>query len=362
LETEKSIFIARLGVLQQQLDDIQPITSVNSGGGEVIEEATLPAAPSSPNHRNDGIVGALLGLIAGIGMAFFRDRLDDRFKGRHDVERTLGAAVLATIPRYAVHKIGGITEIVVATQPRGSASESYRALRTNVQFLASQRRIKSIIVTSAAASEGKTLTSTNLAVALAQTKARVIVVSADLRRPTIERYFGVSNDRGLSEWLQHDDENVGRLLKNPGVPNLRILPSGSIPPNPTELLASPRLAELISILERHADFVMVDSPPILPVADAQIMANHVGGVVIVIDSSKTHRSAAERAKAEIQRVGGEIIGAVLNSYDPETSPYYYEPGQQYYADYAQESAPSQNGSRRSRRKRTKARKKAGAER
>jgi capsular exopolysaccharide synthesis family protein len=349
LETERSIVIARMGVLQQQLDNIQPESAASNGGGEVIEPASLPGTPSSPNHRNDGIMGVMLGLIAGIGMAFLRDRLDDRFKGRSDVERTLEAPVLATIPKYSVHRISGRPELAVLTDPHGPASETYRGLRTNVQFLTAERRVKSLIMTSAAAGEGKSLTTANLATALAQTRARVIVVSADLRRPTIERYFGIRSERGLAEWLTHGHDDLGSLLKDPGLPNLRILPSGKVPPNPTELLASPRFPELVDLLEGAADMVLFDSPPVLPVADAQIMATHVGGVILVIDSSKTHRSAGSRAKSEVERVGGQIIGATLNSYDPETSPYYYEPGYRYYAQYAEDPQDkgSSNGKKRS---------------
>jgi capsular exopolysaccharide synthesis family protein len=247
---------------------------------------------------------------------------------------------------------------VVATDPRGSASETYRGLRTNVQFLTRERGIKSIIVTSAAAGEGKSLTSVNLSVALAQTRSRVVLVSADLRRPSVEQYFGLSNERGLATWLSSENEELRPLLREVGIPNLRVITSGPVPANPTELLASPRLYRLIELLEAHADIVVLDSPPVLPVADTQIMATHAGGVVLVIDSSKTHRSAGARAKSEIERVGGRIIGPVLNSYDPENSPYYQDPSYHYYRQYVAD--PDHGGgdgdgmSRRERKKAAKA--------
>jgi succinoglycan biosynthesis transport protein ExoP len=361
LETRRTILISRLGVLQNGLDAIPAESSIATGGGEVIEPASLPSSPSSPNHRNDGVVGLMVGLIAGVGIAFIRDRLDDRFKGRTDVERTLQSPVLATIPRYSAKRHDGRSQLIVVTDPRGSASETYRGLRTNVQFLSGERGIKSLIVTSAAAGEGKSLTSVNLAVALAQTRARVILVSADLRRPTIESYFGLTNDRGLANWLSGEQESLLPLLREVDVPNLRVIPSGPVPPNPTELLASPRLQQLISMLEENADMVLFDSPPVLPVADTQIMATHTGGVILVIDSSKTHRSAGLRAKSEIERVGGRIIGPVLNSYDPESSPYYQDPSFNYYRQYLADPTHDGSGTARSRRKERRAAGKAAQE-
>lgn len=354
LDTRRSILIARLGVLQQQLDALPSESSIESGGGEIIEPARLPSSPSSPNHRNDAVVGLMLGVIAGIGLAFLRDRLDDKFKSRVDVERTLQAPVLATVPKYSFQKQGGRPQLVVASEPRGPASETYRGLRTNVQFLAGERDLKSLILTSAAAGEGKSLTSANLAVALAQTRARIILLSADMRRPTIEQYFGVRRRPGLSDWLSGAQVPLRSLLVSAGVPYLRVIPSGPVPQNPTELLASPRFRELIEILEDNADLVIIDSPPVLPVADSQIMATHVGGVVLIIDASKTHRSSGARAKSEIERVGGQIIGSVLNSFDPESSPYYKDRTYHYYHDYEAEPAPgtSTNGSRSRRKSRT----------
>jgi len=338
LETQRSVMIARLGVLQQQMDDLQAQRATSVRGGDVIAPATLPEAPVSPNLIVNVFVGLLLGAAAGIGLALLRERLDDRFKDRRDVERALGAPVLATVPRYQASKKRELGGIVTLSNPESLASEAYRTFRTNLQFLAVQRKISSILTTSAAAEEGKTVTTANLAVALAQAGRRVVVVSADLRRPTMERYFDLGNEEGLSSWLISEDRELWEFVQDPGIPNLRIIPSGPVPPNPAELLASPKLAHGIRLLEQNCDLVLVDSPPILAVADAAILANHVGGTVLVTDAGKTHRSAVIRAKEELERVGGVILGCVFNGFDAASAPYYY---QTYY--YASEKEPRQSG-------------------
>ncbi len=326
LETSRSVLLARLGVLQQELDDLRSHRAAQLDSGEVIEPATFPQSPVSPNHITNGLLGLLLGLAAGVGLAFLRERLDDRFKDRAEVERVMGAPVLATVPRFPTGKKTGL---VTLTQPDSLASESYRSLRTNLQFIASQREIRSVLATSPSAGEGKTITAGNLAVAFAQAGRRVILLSADLRRPTLEHHFDLASDEGLSTWLMAGTGgNLSNLIKDPGIANVRVVPSGPIPPNPAELLASPHLAQLIKILEENCDLVIVDSPPILAVADPAILANHTGGAILVTDAATTHRSAVIRAKEELERVGGNLIGCVFNGFDPATSPYYYY--QPYY--------------------------------
>lgn len=344
LETSRNVLIARLGVLQQRLDDLQTNQASETSGGQVLEEASLPQNPSSPKHLTNATLAAVLGLTLGVGAAFLKERLDDRFRGRTDVEKVLGAPVLATIPKFRARKKEKYPDLVTLWQPNGSASESYRTLRTNLQFLSNQQGIKSLLVTSPTAGEGKTISTSNLAVVLAQAGSRVIVVSSDLRRPTIERYLldEDQRDEGLSTWLSSPEERpIWDYIRDPGIPNLRILPSGPIPPNPAELLSSPRLVELVGLLENQADLVLFDSAPVLAVADATLLATHVGGTVIVINASTTHRTPGRQAKEEIERVGGNIIGTVLNSLDPTSSPYYYYGPYRY--EYKATEQATENG-------------------
>jgi polysaccharide biosynthesis transport protein len=295
--------------------------SISLGGGEILQPATAPSQPSSPDHRTNGIIGGVFGIILGLATGFARDRLDNRFRSRVDAERTLSSPVLATVPRFKTPK-GGHT--IVSADPRGSASESYRTLRTNLQFLARQDQAKSFVVTSPQSNDGKTVTTANLAVALAQAGQRVAVVSADLRRPAIEKYLGLDgNGPGLSSWLQGETSSLGAIIRPSRIDNVSVIPSGPIPENPAELLTSARLRELIENLEHHFDFVLFDSVPALALADAAIVASQVDATILVIDSSSTHRPAAVHAKEELERVGGSLLGTVLNLYDLAGSPYYY---------------------------------------
>lgn len=321
LETERAALSARLAVLQQRLSDVLAAAPVNLAAGELIEPAVVPSAPASPDHIQNGSLAAVLGLVLGVALAFLRERLDDRLKGREDLERSTKVPVLAAIPRYtSLNKRA--REIITISQPRSAASEAYRSLRTNVQFLSLQSELRTLLMTSAAAGEGKTVTSVNLAVAFAHSGRRVILVSADLRRPTLEGYFGLPNREGLSSWLTAADRELWGLIVDPGIDNLRVLPSGPVPPNPAELLSSPRFGELVRLLKGHADLVIIDSAPALAVADSPIISSQIDGTILVIDGASTHRSPVIRAAEELRRVGADLLGTVFNSYDLSAGAYY----------------------------------------
>lgn len=340
LETQRSILIARLGVLEQELDNVRSERSQTTEAGQVIEPALLPESPSSPKHALNAAVALFLGVALGIGLAFLRERLDDRFRDRADVERTVEAPVLATVPRYSAPKKGQ-SPLVSVSQSSVGAVEAYRSLRTNMQFITSQRNLKSVLITSPSEREGKSATTANLGVLFAQAGRRVILMSSDLRRPTLGGYFGlregVEDEVGLSTWLASDAEHPWDVIKDPGIPNLRVIPSGPIPPNPSELLTSPRVGMLVKLLEANCDLVLCDSPPVLAVADAAELVSALGGSVLVVNAQSTHKSATLHARQELERVGGRLIGAVLNGYDPSTSPYYYS---SYASSY---NAPAAQG-------------------
>ncbi len=338
LETQRSTLVARLSFLEQRLDDLQPEGAARSSAGEVIETAALPTSPSSPDDVKNIALALLVGLALGVGLAFLRERLDDRFRGHSDVERATGAPVLTTVPKFTSSTKRG-TAIATQSDPKGAAAEAYRRLRTNLQFVAIQREAKSLLITSPSAGEGKTVTTANLAVALAQAGQRVVVVSADLRRPTLEEHFSLdqrARSQGLSTYLSGQDKEAFELIRDPGIQRLRLLPSGPVPPNPAELLASSRLGQLVGDLEEVADFVLFDSPPLLAVTDSAILAANVRAAILVIDANSTHRSTALRAKEELERNGGMLLGTMLNAFDPASSRY-------GYYDYAT-PAPTPNGS------------------
>jgi succinoglycan biosynthesis transport protein ExoP len=337
LESQRPGLDTELGLLQLELQGLQPGNAIRSGGGQVLAPATLPASPSSPNLLRNGLLAAFLGLALGVGLAFLRERLEDRFKSREDVERTLAAPVLATIPRFAGKRKDDPSKLILRTDPHSLASESYRSLRTNLEFIASTTGRNSFLITSPSAGEGKSVTAANVALAFAQSGRRTIVVSGDLRRPTIERIFGVQPNDGLSRYLAGQTDRLEEIIVNPGISNLRIVPTGPVPPNPAELMTSPRMAKLIADLEANSDMLLIDSAPTLPVADATIMVSHVGGAVLVVNAETTRRAAADHGRSELVKVGGRLVGGVLNSYDPTTSPY------SYYQTYNYDSPGPANG-------------------
>jgi capsular exopolysaccharide synthesis family protein len=343
LEVQRNIVVTRLGTLQEELDALQPTATDRSGGAQMIEPAVLPSTPSSPDYVRNALLALVAGLGLGVMMAFVRERLDDRFRGKSDVEEALGTQVLAAVPRFKPGRKDATPLPVVESDPASLAAEAYRALRTTLQYVATQRKIKTLLVTSASAGEGKTVTSANLAVALAKAGRRVILVSGDLRRPTLDGYFSIRHRKGLSTWLSSEDSNFIPYIQDPGIDNLRIMASGPVPPDPAELLTSPRLVELIEQLEANSDFVIFDSPPVLAVADAAILTLQVDATILVMNIDSTPRSAATNATQIIEKAGGTLAGCVINALDPGTASYSYYGSTYYSSEYTAETAGG-NGS------------------
>ena len=204
-------------------------------------------------------------------------------------------------------------DLITLTNPRSPAAEAFRTLRTNLEFSALDQPLHTLLVTSAAPDEGKSTTVANLAVVLAQTNKRVILVDADMRHPSLHEYFGVDGRAGLVNYLQGVADDPKPLLQETKVGGLWLLPSGPVPPNPADLLALPRLSELIDILRHQADMVLFDAPPVVVVTDALIVGAQVDGVLLVINATTTKRSYAQQAKALLAKVQARLVGAVLNN-------------------------------------------------
>jgi non-specific protein-tyrosine kinase len=217
--------------------------------------------------------------------------------------------------------------LITRLDPRSPVAEAFRQLRTSIQFASPDRPIRSLLLTSTGPEEGKTTTLANLAVAFAQAGSRVIMVDADLRRPGLHKLFGLKNQVGLTTLVVGDPEQEVPLFET-GVENLWLLPSGPLPPNPAELLASRRMAEVMERLAKAADYVLYDSPPVLAVTDAAILASRVDGVLLVLQAGRTRREFARRAKAALEKVNARILGTVLTGVKPErTLQAYYGEGE-----------------------------------
>jgi polysaccharide biosynthesis transport protein len=309
--------------------------------GQVIQNAILPLEPVSPDHVRNGLLGLVVGFLLGIGLAFLRERLDDRLRGRMDLEDHIGAPVLAVVPRVATWKRRGETPLVTINEPRSATSEAFRTLRTSLLFAASQRDARVVMVTSPHAGEGKTATAANLALVLAQARKRVLLISADLRKPRLHRFFDVSNDAGLTSVLI-GEAKPWEVVVDVGMEHLKVVPSGPVPGNPAELLGSDAMGRLLSQFREVADFVIIDSAPALVVADALTLAPFVDAALFVADAEHTSRGAVIHARNQLEQVRATIIGAVLNNFDPskaKSSPYYYS----YYYTYKYEEAPRRSG-------------------
>lgn len=206
-----------------------------------------------------------------------------------------------------------LKEMITISEPRSPISEAYRTLRTNLDFAGLAKTLKTLVVTSAGVNEGKSTTLANLAVVTAQAGRKVILVDADLRRPRLHQIFGLSNEQGLTTIMMDDSALAAPPLQETGVEGLWLLPSGPLPPNPAELMASRRMEEVIAALVERADQVFFDTPPVVAVTDAAVLATKVDGVLLVISAGKTRREYARTAVQRLQQINARLVGAVLTN-------------------------------------------------
>ena len=299
-------------VLKEELAQIEVTGAVSPGGVEVVSAAAVPKSPSSPKPVRNGLMGLVIGLLLGIGAAFVAEYFDDKVYTKAQAERlTGGTPVLAMIPKVPGAKRAG-TSIISEIDPFSPATEAYRSLRTSMQFAGHNGRLKTILVTSSSGSEGKTSTVVNLAVVLAKAGERVVVVGCDLRRPRIGGFLGRGEVPGFTNVLLGRDELKSSLQTVPNTPGLALLATGLVPPNPAELLGSDKAGSIFRLLAGAFDTVIVDSPPVLPVADALILARYADAVLMVVSAGHTTEAELQRATELLQQVGVRLTGVVLN--------------------------------------------------
>ena len=302
----------------------------------VIAEATVPEEPVSPRPvRNLGL-GLLLGLVIGAGLALVREMLDTRIKTEDDCKKVTDATVIGGIAFD-----GEAAEHPLITQSAQSArSESFRSLRTNLQFVDAASHPRSIVFTSSVPNEGKTTTTANLAITLAAGGSKVCMVEADLRRPRLLAYMGMEGAVGLTSVLIGQAE-LDDVLQIFGEHKVAVLGAGPIPPNPSELLGSPAMSDVLRLLEFRYDYVIIDAPPVLPVTDAVVLATAADGVVVIVGAGTTKREQLARSVAALAAVKGNLLGLVLNKVarkGPDAYTYYDE-------GYASSPAPSGSNGR-----------------
>ena len=358
---------ANINALEQKLSSYQStyaslVMGVRGGTNfiSVVEPATTPTRPISPNVQETVLLAAAIGLSLAIGGAFLIEYLDDTVKTPGDVERVADVPILGTIGRIKGEEYA--EKLIALVDPRSPLAEAFRVLRTNVRFSSVDRTARTIMVTSPDASEGKSITLANLAVVMAQAGLKVVAVDSDLRRPVLHKIFGLPNSHGLSNailtedgWLvngrnelEHSDPtnsafarsidlqaptssepSIMRHLQAAPVPNLWVLPSGPLPPNPAEILGSERMGQLVTALD-WAEIILFDSPPTLAVTDAAVLGARVDGVLVVLEVGSTRRGSAQRAIQELRRVDANVLGVVMNRLSPGRDGYYYQSYYRYY--------------------------------
>lgn len=319
------------------LNSYSSLTLSEASSGDtvtVVAEAVRPTAPIRPQVMRNTMLAAIVGAMLAIGVAYLVEYLDDTVKTPEDL-RVADLNVVAAVQEVHLNSKGAGKEPFVLKEPKSLVAEAYRTLRTNLQFSSLDRPLRSLVVTSAVATEGKTTTVANLAVVIAQAGKRVVLVDADLRRPSAHKLFNLPNRDGLTTALVQEPGKLDGYLQDTPVENLRVLTSGPVPPNPQELLGSQRMEELIRQLEQDADIVLVDTPPSLMVADASVLAARTDGVLMVVNAGKTRRTAIEQAVDSLRQIGARVVGAVLNRVSMRGGRgyyYYYSYYSHYYSD------------------------------
>jgi len=327
-------------VLKEQVAQLQINGAAATSGVEFVTPAQVPAGPSSPKPVQDALLGLAAGLMLGLGGAFLRNSLDDTLASKEAAEQAAGAPVLAMIPMVNSWKRRKRAIVAASTDPTSPAAEAYRSLRTSVQFARQAHEFRALLVTSPAAAEGKTSTLANLGAVFAQAGERVVLVSCDLRRPRLGQFFGIDEKQGMTSVLLGQQTLQQALQQVPGYDGLWVLGAGPIPPNPAELLQGPRTRQIFATLRENFDLVLVDSPPVLPVTDAMILAGCADTTLIVAAAGQTRRAQLHRTAERFAQAKAPVAGIVLNEVSKEDG---YYGGYGYgYGSY--EPDPSRTGS------------------
>lgn len=301
-----------------------------SSNVEIVDRADVPPAPVLPNVQRDLVVSGFMGLLLAFGLVFGFEYFDSRIKSPDEIKTHLGLSFLGLVP--AVAQKDGETMLLSNSAAPPHFAEAIKAIRTAVVFSSAEEGARSIVVTSTAPGEGKTMVSSNLAMALAQADQRTLIIDCDMRRPRIHEVFGGPQEPGVSNVLVGTSE-LSAVIRKTDSANLSLMSAGHIPPNPAELLGSPRFKELVHKLRSQYDWIIIDAPPVMAVTDAAVIGNHATGVVFVVGAEMTSRRHAAVAIEQLAAAKARFIGAVLNRANVQRHGYYYST--YYRKDYVQ---------------------------
>jgi capsular exopolysaccharide synthesis family protein len=342
LETALAQYRQTYASLLQSFETVRVAEAQATSNVVQVEPAVPPEKPVRPRTLVNTALAGIVGLMLAVGVVFLIEALDDTLNP-DSVARQLGLPVLGLIARHDSED----GSPVVAGQPRSPVAEAFRSLRTNIQFASVDRELHTLLITSPSPSDGKSTVVANLGAALAQSGRKVAVVEADLRRPVVHKKLGLPNLQGMSALFVQPKISLNGALQETGIQNLCALTSGDIPPNPAELLGSEKMSEILRQVGTQVDIIVMDTPPVMAVTDATVLSTRVDGVLLVVKPGTTKLAAARQAVEQLQRVGANVLGVVLNEIDLGHSRYGYY---RYKGYYAYQDYYGQDGRKSSRKK------------
>ena len=307
---------------QVNLAEVETISNVVQ-----VEKADAPEIPVRPRIFMNTVLALVVGAMLAVGSIFLIEALDDTIRNIEQVTQTLQLPILGMI-----RKMDETDAPITAVQPRAPASEDFRSLRTNIQFASVDYPLTTILMTSPTPGDGKTTVAINLSIILAQGGKKITLLDTDLRRPRVHHQLKISNRWGLTSLFMNEDIHLESVLRKNTSTGLTVITSGVLPPNPAELLDSDKMFQIISNIKMESDVVIFDSPPLTAVTDAAVLSKHVDGVILVISLGKTRLAAARQAVQQLQQVGANILGVVVNRINSSKSPYHYA----YDTEYSDE--------------------------
>jgi capsular exopolysaccharide synthesis family protein len=304
-------------------------SALKSTNVHIVDRAKVPRSPVRPQVRKNTLMAAAIALMLGAGLALLLEYMDHTFHGPDEVRRYLGVPYLGSVGLAPRIKRAKASELIALEDPRANAVETVRTVRTNVLFSFTNAGPKALVITSPGPLEGKTFITANLALTLAQMGRRVLLVDGDLRKPRLHKIFGKRSKPGLSDLISGNC-TLCEAAKDTQVKDLKFLPSGKAPPNPSEILGCNRMQDFVAQCMASFDFVLFDTPPVLSVTDASALAGSIDGTVVVLKAGETKRGNARRALEQLKAIDSNVLGVVLNQVDFKKNRYYYNYDTSYY--------------------------------
>ncbi|HET7376336.1 MAG TPA: polysaccharide biosynthesis tyrosine autokinase, partial [Anaerolineae bacterium] len=311
--------------LRQSYENIRLAESQSTSNIVVTEPARVPTEPDHPKPGRNAVLGGVVGLLLSVGLVFLIGYLDDRIRTPEQIELHLNVPILGLIRRWVADKTFtyGQAALIAVREPRSPIVEAFRSLRTNIQFASVDQQIRTLLVTSASPTEGKSTVAANLAIVMAQAGLRVTLVDCDLRRPTVHKLFEQPDRLGLTNLMLQDPSQWNGAKHVSPIDHLSLITSGPTPPNPSEILGSNRMRQFIEYLHTTNDMVIIDAPPMLAVTDALILSRLADGVLLVVDTGTTRIGDAIHSKQQLDQLNARLLGVVMNKVPTGRQAYYY---------------------------------------